>query len=94
MSYILRSPKHVSLFSRKRRSKPTPPLLELLLFLYASAVAGCFGFVAAKFGDIAFNHPHDPHAMAGMIVAYGCFTVALAATAVAGKSCLNLLRIS
>lgn len=99
MSYVFLPPERdVSLFTKgkkvKRKQPEFPWLLKLALFLYAAAIAPSFGYVAAKFGDIAFHHQSDPHAMVGMMVAFVLSTIALVAAAVAGKTGLNLLGMS
>ncbi|WP_266158596.1 hypothetical protein [Dyella silvatica] len=98
MSVIFPPPGNdVALFNKNKPKKPKEPLpwwLNLALFPYASAIFLSFGYIGAQFGIIAFNHPADPYAMAGMLVGFVLGMVALLAGAVAGKSGLSLLGFS
>jgi len=91
MSLIDRPPQHFSLFTPLTR---LPQLQNAALSIFASSVAGSFGYVAQQFGDIAFHHPQDPHALAGMLLAGACFAVSMAAMAIAGSSFLKLINLA
>ncbi|BFI95002.1 MAG: hypothetical protein RSP_05120 [Rhodanobacter sp.] len=88
MSVISLPPTHVSLFAPPK----VPRWMDAVLLAYACVIAGVFGFVARGFGTIAFHHPSDPHADAGMIVAGVCFVIAMVARFTASQCFARLTR--
>lgn len=98
MSYIFPAPAYeVALFYKEKPKKPKKPMpwwLNLALLLYSAAILFGFGYVSYEFGHKAAPHWQDPHAMAGMVVAFVLGTDSLVAGAIAGKCALRLVGMS
>jgi hypothetical protein len=77
--------------------KPPPTkfagVADYFLFPCHVAFAGFFGFFAQGFGRIALTHPSDPHALAGLTLAFVFAVITSYSTAVAAKAACNIAKM-
>jgi len=92
MPIIARPPSSMRLFAHPAETSKRPWLGTLEFFL-ATPLAGFGAYWAAKFAEVAFTHPKDPHALGGLGVALFFFAMATYYGALAGRAVLDMAKI-